>query len=261
MFIVSITSLALCNVQLNALEWVIQNMYIAIAENRPVVYHSDRNFSKNLNFSFILPIYREGEDTSKCSSFEDMQCMETAQITKLLKAHDSGDRQAIDQLFPLIYDDMRRMAQNKLRGERPDHTLNTTALVHEAYLKLIKFDRINYQNSRHFFAIASQVMRNILVDYAVKQKAQKRGGKQRAVALEEKDAVAEVDLSNVLSVHHALERLQEIDERQVRVVECRFFGGLSIEETAKTLGISEPTVSRDWNMARAWLNRELAGSE
>ncbi len=184
--------------------------------------------------------------------------METAQITRLLNAHASGDNQAIDQLMPLIYDDMRRMAQNKLRGERPDHTLNTTALVHEAYLKLVQFDRLNYKNSSHFFAIASQVMRNILVDYAVKKKAQKRGGKQQRITLEEKDAVSEVDISNVLSVHHALERLQEIDERQVRVVECRFFGGLSIEETAKALDISEPTVSRNWNMARAWLNRELA---
>ncbi len=186
--------------------------------------------------------------------------METAQITRLLNAHASGNVQAIDQLFPLIYDDMRQIAKNKLQGERSDHTLNTTALVHEAYLKLVKFDRINYQNSRHFFAIASQVMRNILVDYAVKKKAQKRGGKQQRITLEEKDAVSEVDISNVLSVHHALERLQEIDERQVRVVECRFFGGLSIEETAKALDISEPTVSRDWNMARAWLNRELAES-
>ncbi len=186
--------------------------------------------------------------------------METAQITRLLNAHASGDRHAIDQLIPLIYDDMRRMAQIKLRGERADHTLNTTALVHEAYLKLVKFDRINYQNSSHFFAFASQVMRNILVDYAVKKKAQKRGGKLNRLTLKENDAVSEVDISNVLSVHHALERLAEIDERQVRVVECRFFGGLSIEETAKTLDISEPTVSRDWNMARAWLNRELGES-
>ncbi len=184
--------------------------------------------------------------------------MDAAQITRLLNAHASGDRHALDQLFPLIYDDMRRMAQNKLRGERADHTLNTTDLVHEVYLKLIKFDRINYQNSSHFFAITSKVMRNILVDYAVKKKAQKRGGNQKRMTLEENNAVSEVNISDVLSIHHALERLVEIDYRQVRVVECRFFGGLSIEETAKTLGVSEPTVSRDWNMARAWLNRELS---
>lgn len=218
-------------------------------------------FSENLNFSYILTMFIKGEDTSNCSSFEDMQRMETAQITKLLKAHVSGDRQAIDQLIPLVYDDMRRMAQKRLRNERADHTLSTTALVHEAYLKLVKFDRINYQNRSHFFAIASQIMRNILVDYALKQKAQKRGGKLKPVAMDETYAAADVDLSNVLSVHQALERLGEIDERQMRVVECRYFGGLSIEETAKTLGISEPTVSRDWNMARAWLNRELAESE
>jgi RNA polymerase sigma factor (TIGR02999 family) len=187
--------------------------------------------------------------------------METVQITRLLNAHAAGDRQAIDRLIPIIYDDMRRMAKNKLRGERSDHTLNTTALVHEAYLKLIQFDRINYQNSSHFFAIASRVMRNILVDYAVRQKAQKRGGKQKPVALDENDAALAVDMSNILSVHHALKRLGELDERQMRVVECRFFGGLSIKETAEALGISEPTVSRDWNMARAWLNRELAESE
>jgi RNA polymerase sigma factor (TIGR02999 family) len=184
--------------------------------------------------------------------------MDVAKITHLLNAHTSGNRDALDQLVPLIYDDMRRLAQNKLRGERVDHTLNTTALVHEAYLKLLKFDRFNYRNSRHFFAIASQVMRNLLVDYAVKRKAQKRGGEQQPMTLKEFDSETRVDLSDILSIHHALERLADIDQRQVRVVECRFFGGLTIEETAKTLGVSEPTVNRDWNMARAWLNRELA---
>jgi RNA polymerase sigma factor (TIGR02999 family) len=184
--------------------------------------------------------------------------MDVVKITHLLNDHASGDREALDRLIPLIYDDMRRLAQKKLRSERSDHTLNTTALVHEAYLKLVQFDRLNYRNSTHFFAIASQVMRNLLIDYAVKRKAQKRGGNRQPVVLKEADAETEVDLSNILSIHHALERLACIDERQVRVVECRFFGGLSIEETARTLGVSEPTVNRDWNMARAWLNRELA---
>jgi RNA polymerase sigma factor (TIGR02999 family) len=184
--------------------------------------------------------------------------MDVVKITHLLNDHASGDRDALDRLIPLIYDDMRRIAKNKLQSERSDHTLNTTALVHEAYLKLVKFDRLNYRNSTHFFAIASQVMRNLLVDYAVKRKAQKRGGNQQPITLKEVDAESETDLSHILSIHHALERLASIDERQVRVVECRFFGGLSIEETSKTLGVSEPTVNRDWNMARAWLNRELA---
>lgn len=179
-------------------------------------------------------------------------------ITQLLNDYTSGSDQAISQLVPLIYDELYRMAQNRLNGERPGHTLNATALVHEAYLKLARFDRLNYQNSSHFFAIASQVMRNILVDYAVKQKALKRGGNHSPVTLGEADASTEVDVLDLLSVHQALERLSELDERQMRVVECRFFGGLTIEETAKALNISEPTVNRDWNLARAWLNKELA---
>lgn len=187
--------------------------------------------------------------------------MQTEEITQLLKAYNSGNREALDQLFPLVYDEMRRLAKNRLRGEREDHTLNTTALVHEAYLKLVQFDRINWKNRSHFFAVASKVMRNVLVDYAVKQKAQKRGGRRNRIDLGEADAVTEVELSSVLSVHQALERLSAVDERLVRVVECRFFGGLSIEETARVLGVSMPTVSRDWNMARAWLNREFADPE
>jgi RNA polymerase sigma factor (TIGR02999 family) len=179
-------------------------------------------------------------------------------ITQLLKAHASGDKQAFDRLVPLIYNEMRRMARNRLRGERSDHTLSTTALVHEAYLKLVKFDRINWQNSDHFFAIAAQVMRNILVDYAVRQQAMKRGGKRIRVEVNDSDTLVEIELANILSVHHALERLTEIDERKAKVVECRFFGGLSVEETAKAIGISAPTVKRDWTVARAWLHRELA---
>jgi RNA polymerase sigma factor (TIGR02999 family) len=184
--------------------------------------------------------------------------MESDKITHLLNAHAAGDREALDLLIPLLYDEMRRLARERLRGERKNHTLSATALVHEAYLKLIRFDRINYQNSSHFFAIASQVMRNILVDYAHRQAARKRGGGRIRLELHESDAVTEVDLAKVLTVHRALERLIEIDERQVRVIECRFFGGLSVEETAQALGISIPTVKRDWSMARAWLNRELA---
>ncbi len=184
--------------------------------------------------------------------------MKAARITQLLHAHVSGDPGALNQLMPLIYDEMHRMAKMRLKGERAEHTLNTTDLIHEAYLKLQNLDRMNYQNRNHFFAIASQAMRNVLVDYAIKQKAQKRGGNNLPVTLGEADLPEEIDIVNVLSVNQALERLGLIDERQMRVVECRFFGGLSIKETAKALGISEPTVNRDWNMARAWLNKELA---
>lgn len=183
--------------------------------------------------------------------------MDRSQITTLLQAHASGDEHALDELIPLVYNEMHKMAYSRLKGERPDHTYSATALVHEAYLKLIDFNRIDWQNRNHFFAIASQVMRNILVDYAVKQKAQKRGGDNHKITLDEQHIKREMNLEEIISVDQALNRLAEIDERQAKVVECRFFGGLTIEETAQALGISEPTVSRDWKVARAWLNREL----
>ncbi|REL39205.1 sigma-70 family RNA polymerase sigma factor [Rhodohalobacter sp. SW132] len=183
--------------------------------------------------------------------------MGNPRITKLLQAHKSGKEEALDQLIPLVYSEMQKMAKGRMRGEDPDHTFSATALVHEAYLKLINFNRIDWQNRNHFYAIASQVMRNILVDYAVKQNAQKRGGNRYRVTLGQEHVKHEVNLEEIISVDQALKKLENIDERQARVVECRFFGGLTIEETAKTLGISEPTVSRDWKAARAWLNREL----
>jgi len=175
-----------------------------------------------------------------------------------LQKHTAGDEHALDELIPLVYNEMYKMAYGRLMGERPDHTYSATALVHEAYLKLVDFNRIDWQNRSHFFAIASQVMRNILVDYAVKQNAQKRGGDNHRVTLGEEHIKREMNLEEIISVDNALKKLAEIDERQAKVVECRFFGGLTIEETANTLGISEPTVSRDWKMARAWLNRELS---
>tara|TARA_R100001143_G_scaffold63596_1_gene73248 strand:+ start:30048 stop:30605 length:558 start_codon:yes stop_codon:yes gene_type:complete len=184
--------------------------------------------------------------------------MGKAQITKLLQDHASGNRNVLDELMPLVYEKMQQMARFRLFGESNDHILNTNALVHEAYLKLVDFDRIEWQNRDHFFGIASQVMRNILVDYAEKQNAQKRGGDLQKVTLGEKDGSKEVNLIDIISIHQALERLEKIDERQVRVVECRFFGGLTIKETSKALDISIPTVNRDWKMARAWLNRELS---
>lgn len=187
--------------------------------------------------------------------------MDTAKITELLKAHSSGDLQALDELMPLVYKQLRKMAHYRLLGERPGHTLNTTDLVHEAYLKLVQFNRINWENRSHFYGMASQVMRNILVDYAVKKKAQKRGGDRQRVTLGKQNLATEINLHDILSIHQALEQLAKIDERQVRVVECRFFGGMTLKETAKALDISTATVSRDWKMARAWLNRELAGSQ
>lgn len=187
--------------------------------------------------------------------------MDSVKITHLLKAHSSGDQNAMDELFPLVYDKMKKMAHYRLLREREDHTFKTTDLVHEAYMKLLQFNRINWENRSHFFGIASQIMRNILVDYAVRQKAEKRGGEWQRVTLGNQRASTEVSLYDILSIHQALERLTKIDERQGRVVECRYFGGLTLEETAKALGISTPTVSRDWKMARAWLNRELTETE
>ncbi len=187
--------------------------------------------------------------------------METERITQLLQAHASGDRNALNRLMPLVYDEMQRLAHRRLQAERPGHTFCTTELVHEAYLKLLDFNRINWNNRTHFYAIASQIMRNILVDYAVKQQAQKRGGKRKRVTLGESDAATDTNLHDILSIHQALQKLEKVDERQVRIVECRFFGGLNIKETAASLGVSEPTVYRDWKMARAWLNRELSEPE
>lgn len=184
--------------------------------------------------------------------------MGQGEITQLLKAHASGNSEALDELLPLVYDELRRIARRRMRGERAGHTWGTTELVHEAYLKLVDFDRIDWQDRNHFFAIASRVMRNVLVDYAVKRKAEKRGGDRDPVPLRDDDATVELDLDGVLAVHQALTRLETVDERQARVVECRFFGGLTIDETSEVLDISPATVGRDWRMARAWLNRELA---
>lgn len=186
--------------------------------------------------------------------------MSDENITKLLQEHTAGNHAVIDKLIPLVYEEMKQMAHHRLKGERSDHTFNTSALVHEAYLQLIDFDRIDWKNRDQFYGIASRVMRNILVDYAVKRNAQKRGGKRKRVMLRESDVVADQNLHDILSIHQALEKMANIDERQVRVVECRFFGGLTIKETAAALDISEATVNRDWKIARAWLNRELNDS-
>ncbi len=184
--------------------------------------------------------------------------MESSKITQLLQAHADGDEDVYESLIPLVYEKLKRIAHKRMLGEQGGHTLNTTDVVHEAYLKLIKFDRINWQNRSHFYAIASQVMRNILVDYAKKKKAEKRGGDLNRVTLRDADASANVDLDQLLSIHQALERLSEFDERRAKVVECRFFGGLNMKEIGETLGISTRTVHRDLDIASAWLNRELS---
>ena len=185
-------------------------------------------------------------------------------ITRLLQAHGAGDRAALDELLRLLYDELRRVARARLRGERAGHTLQTTALVHEAYLDLARLDRIGYQNRAHFFALAARAMRNVLADYAVRRGAAKRGGGREAVPLDEVGPVELIELADrgssvdLLALRQALDRLEALEPRHVRVVECRLLAGLSIAETAEALGISEATVSRDQALARAWLNRELA---
>jgi RNA polymerase sigma-70 factor, ECF subfamily len=164
----------------------------------------------------------------------------------------------MDDIFPLVYDELRRIAARAMRGERPDHTLCTTALVHEAWLELSKLTRIQLQNRAHFLAIAAQAMRRVLIDHAVARRRLKRGGGQVVQPLDT-DAVAVVveQSDEMLALDDALQRLTALNERHARIVECRFFGGMSVEETAEALGVSAATVKRDWALARAWLNREL----
>lgn len=165
----------------------------------------------------------------------------------------------MEQMFVVVYNELRQLAARKLRGERDDHTLSTTALVHEAWLELNKLNRIQWQNRGHFLAVAAQAMRRILIDYAVARGRQKRGGGQVVVSLDDDDAlaIAHDRADELVELEEALERLQAINERQAKVVECRFFGGMSVEETADALNVSPATVKREWAIARAWLNREM----
>jgi len=164
----------------------------------------------------------------------------------------------MEEIFPLVYDELRRIAARKLRDERTSHTLSATALVHEAWLELTKLNRIKWQNRSHYLAIAAQAMRRILIDYAVARSRQKRGGGQTPLHLDgDVWAVADTRSDELLALDEALVRLRALNERQAQIVEYRFFGGMSVEETADTLKVSTATVKREWATARAWLNREL----
>lgn len=178
-------------------------------------------------------------------------------VTQLLGELAGGNRTVVDALAPLIYQELKKIAGSHLRRERPGHTLQATALVNEAYLKLIDQKDASWQNRAHFFGVASQIMRRILLDYAKSQKRAKRGGGAHKTSLDEALVVAEDRASDLVNIDEALTRLGELDPRQAKVVELRFFGGLSVEETAEVMGISAPTVKREWAMARAWLHREL----
>jgi RNA polymerase sigma factor (TIGR02999 family) len=178
-------------------------------------------------------------------------------ITRALAELAGGDGAALDRLLPVVYESLRGLAQRELRRERPDHTLNATALVHEAYLRLVQLDRITWEGRAHFFGAAAQAMRRILISYARMRKADKRGSGAEHLPLDDVVIAARDRPADLLALDDALERLAALDERQARVVECRFFAGMGVEETGAALGISPATVKRDWTLARAWLNREL----
>jgi RNA polymerase sigma factor (TIGR02999 family) len=179
------------------------------------------------------------------------------EVTKLLLAWSEGDKAAMDRLMPLVYDELRRLAKSHMRRERGANTLQTTALVHEAYLRLIDQKEAQWQNRAHFFAIAAQMMRRVLVDHARSRQYQKRGGGARRVSFDEALEVSDERAAEVVALDEALTALAEFDERKSRLVELRFFGGLSIEETAEVLGVSPGTVMRDWTLAKTWLQRQI----
>ena len=179
-------------------------------------------------------------------------------VTQLLVKWSNGDRKALDKLTPLVYSELRRLAGNYLRRERQNHTLQPTALVNEAYLKLIDQKNAHWQNRAQFYGVAAQLMRRILVDHARQHQAAKRGGSdQQRFSITSAEKLVRQPEVDLLALHEALEELTTIDPQQERIVELRFFGGLSIEETAEVLGIGHATVERDWKMARAWLRRKL----
>jgi len=183
----------------------------------------------------------------------------SSEITQMLIELTDGNSEVVNQILPHIYDELRKLAGSYLRRERSDHTLQPTALVHEAYMKLIDQKQVKWQNRAHFFGIAAQVMRRILMDHARKHKAEKRGGEADKLPLEEEILlVSQESSSQLIALDDALKALAELDPQKAKIVELRYFGGLSIEETAEVIGVSVPTVNRQWKTAKAWLYGQLA---
>lgn len=182
------------------------------------------------------------------------------EITELLAEWREGNQSALDELYPLVYDELHRLARRYMSRERKGHTLQTTALIHEAYVRLVDQKNVQWANRSHFFAISAQIMRRILIDHARRHQYAKRGGGARQVSLEEAATVVPDHSEELLRLDEALKSLAEMDPRRSQVVELRYFGGLNNEEIAGVLHISENTVTRDWNMARAWLYQQLSGS-
>jgi RNA polymerase sigma factor (TIGR02999 family) len=185
--------------------------------------------------------------------------LEVPEITKLLQDWKNGDREAFNRLMPIVYDELRRAARNYMRRERTDHSLQATALVNEVYLRLVDVTRVEWRDRAHFFAIAASMMRRILLDAARTRAAAKRGGGDLRITLDEELLAASNQAAELIAIDDALETLQKLDPRKAQMIELRFFGGLSIEETAEVLGISPQSVKRDWKLARAWLLQEIAG--
>jgi len=183
------------------------------------------------------------------------------EITRLLVAWCNGDQSALDQLTPLVYEELHRLAHHYMSHERPGHTLQTSALVNEAYVRLIDWKNVHWQNRAHFFSVSAQLMRRILVDFARSHGSSKRGGGTRVIGLDDAALISGDKGADLVALDGALASLAELDARQSRVVELRFFGGLTIEETAEVLKVSPGTVRRDWSLARAWLHRELSITE
>ncbi len=180
------------------------------------------------------------------------------EVTQLLRAWTAGDKSALEKLTPLVYDELHSVARRCMAGERTDHTLQTTALVNEVYLRLVDCGRVNWQDRAHFFAVSAQLMRRILIDFARSRGYQKRGGGTIQISLDEAPLVSCEPDSDIVAIDGALKSLAVVDERKSKVVELRFFGGLSIEETAEVLRVSTETVVRDWRLAKVWLLRELS---
>lgn len=189
-----------------------------------------------------------------------MDASAPSDITQLLIAWSSGDQGARERLMSVVYEELHRLARRYMRNESPGHTLQTSALVHEAFIRLVDQRNVHWQNRSHFFGIAAQMMRRILVDYARSRNFAKRGGGAVKLSLEEGLIVSDERTEGVVAVHEALEGLAKIDPRQVQIVELKFFAGLSNEETAEVLAVSPGTVARDWTMAKAWLRREISKS-
>jgi RNA polymerase sigma factor (TIGR02999 family) len=182
-------------------------------------------------------------------------------ITEFLRSWNEGDESALERLTPLVYRELYRLASRYMRREQADHTLQATELVNEAYVRLIDWKNVHWQNRGHFLGVAAQLMRRILVDYARSRRYDKRGGGARPVSLDDAPPVASEKLRVLLDIDEALDRLAAIDARRAQVVELRYFGGLTVEETAEALGVSPITVIRNWNFAKAWLLRELGGTK